>query len=255
MHRLPFEQQLLILVEAGTLVGLCVRVWLAGLHRVYTFFFGYLLLVLLQIAILSLVPFDSVFYRNAWLVSEGVIVCFYILVVLELYSIILEDLRGLATVSRRYIQVALGFAILASMLLLGLEKTQSGVLTHFFFTFERAIVFSLVLFVLLLTAFLVYYPVPLKRNIIVYSIGYAVYFLAKASSIFVLNLGYYWTRIFSNVWLATSLCCLVFWLVALNRRGETKTVTLGHQWNVEDEQRLLAQLRAINTSFTRSARK
>lgn len=219
------------------------------------FFFSYLLAIFLQTCVPFIVPFDSLLYRNTWLVTESLIVCFYVLVVLELYSIILEGLAGIAALSRRYIQAALGFAILASMLLLGLEKTQSGLLTRFFFTFERAIVFSLVLFVLLLTAFLVYYPVPLKRNIIVYSIGYAVYFLAKASSIFVLNLGYYWTRIFSNVWLATSLCCLTFWLFALSRRGETKTVTLGHQWNVEDEQKLLAQLRAINTSLTRSARK
>jgi hypothetical protein len=82
-----------------------------------------------------------------------------------------------------------------------------------------------------------------------------VYFLVKASSIFVYNLGYYWNRILGNIWLAASLACLVFWLFALNRRGETKTVVIGHQWNPTDEQRLLAQLKAINSSLLRAARK
>src|ERR1700730_1540665 len=242
MHRLPLEQQLLILIQAAALLGLSIRIWWTALHRVYMYFFGYLILALAQTCVPVFVPFDSPRYRDIWLVTEGLIVCFYVLVVLELYSIVLQNLAGIASLSRRYIQVALGVAILISLLLLGLEKMRGGMAAHFLM-FERAIVFSLLLFVLFITTFLVYYPVPLKRNVIIYSIGYAVYFLAKASSIFIYNLGYYWNRIVNNTWLAASLACLLFWLFALNRRGETKTVVIGHQWNPTDEQRLLAQLK------------
>jgi hypothetical protein len=49
--------------------------------------------------------------------------------------------------------------------------------------------------------------------------------------------------------------CLLFWLFALNRRGESRTLVVGHQWNPGDEQRLLAQLEAINDSLLRSGRK
>ena len=37
--------------------------------------------------------------------------------------------------------------------------------------------------------------------------------------------------------------------------GEIKRVVVGHQWNPGDEQRLLAQLDAINASLLRSGRK
>lgn len=254
MHRLPLEQQFLILIQAAALIGLSFRIWWMALHRVYMYFFGYLILVLVQTCVPVFVPFDSPRYRDIWLATEGLIVCFYVLVVLELYSIVLQNLEGIASLSRRYIQVALAVAILISVLLLGLEKTRGGMAAHFL-TFERAIVFSLLLFVLFITAFLVYYPVPLKRNVIIYSIGYAVYFLAKASSIFIYNLGYYWNRVVGNIWLAAFFACLLFWLFALNRRGESKTVVIGHQWNPTDEERLLAQLKAINTSLLRAARK
>ncbi len=254
MHRLPFEQEVLIVIQLAALAGLCIRVWWAGLHRIYVYFFGYLAADLVQIGSLSFLPFDGLAYRNAWLATESLIICFYVLIVLELYSIIFQDLAGIATVSRRYIKFALAAAILISLLLLGMEKNRGGMVAHLL-TFERAVVFSLVLFVLLITGFLAYYPVPLRRNVIVYSIGYAVYFLAKAGSIFINDLGYYWNRLMSNTWLAASLACLVFWLFALNRRGEIKTVVVGHHWSAEDEQRLLAQLDAINVSLLRTARK
>jgi len=254
MHQLPLEQQLLILIQAAALTGLSIRVWSTGLYHVYRYFFGYLLVQLVQITALSFIAFDSRAYVFAWVASEGLIVCFYVLVVLELYSLILGDMAGLASLSRRYIKIALAVAILISLLLLGLEKSKRGIVPRFF-TFERAVVFSLVLFVLLLTAFLVYYPAPLKRNVIIYSIGYAAYFLAKATSIFINNLGYYWNRLFSNVCLAASLACLLFWLFALNRQGETKSVVIGRHWKPEDEEHLLAQLRAINSNLLRTARK
>jgi len=254
MHRLPFEQELLVLIQATTLVGLLLRLWWSGLHRIYAYFFGYLFVSFVQTCVPLVVPFDSLSYRNAWLVTEALIISFYILVVLELYSIIFQGLPGIAQLSRRYVQVSVGFAILTSLLLLGLEKNNGGILAHFL-TFERAIIFSLVLFVLLLTAFLAYYPTPLKRNVIIYSIGYAVYFLAKATAIFINNLGYYWNRELSNIRLAACLGCLVFWLFALNRAGETKAVVLSHQWSAQDEERLLEHLSAINTSLLRTARK
>jgi hypothetical protein len=114
---------------------------------------------------------------------------------------------------------------------------------------------SLLVFILLITAFLVYYPVPLGRNVLVYLVGYAVYFVTNATTIFIRNLGHYWSRPISDVHMLVYFTCLVFWLFALSRSGETKSVVVGHQWNQSDEGRLLAQLEAINTSLLRSGKK
>jgi hypothetical protein len=102
---------------------------------------------------------------------------------------------------------------------------------------------------------LVYYPIPLGRNVIVYSMGYAVFFLTRAAVPLMINLGQNWARQLGTIAMTVSVACLILWIFALSRAGENKRVVVGHQWNPGDDQRLLAQLEAINTSLLRSGRK
>ncbi len=251
MYQLPIEQQVLALVQIAVLLALCSKLWWNGLYKTYGFFFSYLVLEFLQALIPVLVPLESRLYRDLFVVSQGLIVAFYALVVLELYSVILRNLEGIASVARRYIKITLVLAILVSLLPLRIEKTPNT-LTGYLFIFERPILSSLVVFVLLISAFLVYYPVPLGRNVIVYLSGYAVYFVTIVTMVFINNLGYFWNRQKGNVDMGISVLCLTFWLLALSRKGEGKRVVVGHHWNPGDEQRLLAQLEAINASLLRS---
>src|SRR5579862_1400452 len=107
---IPLEQQLLLTLQTCALVGLIIRLWWTGLFRTYPFFFVYLLVSLLQTAVLSLVPYRSLAYRNAWLATEGLIVCEHVLVVLELCKVLLRDLPGITTVARRYIKWTMAVA-------------------------------------------------------------------------------------------------------------------------------------------------
>ena len=254
MYRLPFDQLVLLIIQTALLLGLCVRLWSARLHRVYRYFFGYVLVSLLQTAVMSLVPFDRVHYVYAWVATESLTVCFYALIVLELYTLILGDLVGIASLSRRYITGSIAIAILASLLLLFFEKTPAGIASTFLI-FERAIVSSLLIFVLLLTAFIVYYPVPLNRNVVVYSIAYSVYFATKAGALFASNFSHQWYRQVSTLLVGVSTACLMLWVFALSRGGETKSEVIGHRWQPNDRERLLSQLKAINASLARTARK
>jgi hypothetical protein len=254
MHQLPTEQQVLLIVQIAALLALCIRMWLAGLHRIYTNFFGYLVLEFLQALIPIFVPLQSRLYVDLFVVSQALIVAFYALVVLELYSLILRNLEGIASVARRYMTITLALAIILSVLPLAIERTPHTP-TGYLFIFERPILSSLVAFVLLISGFLVYYPVPLGRNVIVFLVGYALYFPMIATMAFLQNLGYFWNRQKGNVDMGVSVACLMFWGIALSRRGEERRVVVGHQWNPADEQRLLAQLEAINASLLRSARK
>jgi hypothetical protein len=251
MHQLPVEQQILLVVQIAALVTLCLRMWLAGLHRVYVYFFSYLVLELLQSLIPVLVPLHSRLYRDAFVASQAFIVAFYALVVLELYSKVLGDLTGIANLARRYIQIILALAIGIALLLLGLVKSKATV-TGYLNTFEQTVMASLVVFVLLVTLFLVYYPVPLGRNIIVYLMGYVIYFLTREAVELVINLGHHWIRVVSSLEMTVSVLCLTFWIMTLRREGETRRAVVGHQWNPADEQRLRAQLDAINASLLRS---
>src|SRR5579859_1472419 len=247
MHRSPIEQQLLLVLQTAALIALCFRIWRLGLHRKYAYFFTYLLLALIQSAILTAIPYGTTIYGYAWLATEAPIVCFYALIAVECYTKIFSSLPGIKSLSRRYIKLSLAAALLCAVLLLGFEKTPTRVFAYFL-TFESSVVLSVVVFVLLITAYLVYYPVPLTRNVIVYSVGYAVYFLTKAAALFIRNIGSQWNRPVNTLLIAVSTGCLIFWLFALTRRGETQRMVIGHKWDSGDEERLLSQLQAINAS-------
>src|SRR5580658_1237424 len=103
MHQLPIEQQFLLITEIAALAILCLRMWLAGLYRIYVYFFGYLVLELLQALIPVIVPLGSRLYRDLYVASQVFILGFYALVVLELYSNVLRDFPGIGGTARRYI--------------------------------------------------------------------------------------------------------------------------------------------------------
>jgi hypothetical protein len=255
MHQLPLEQQVLEVAQIAVLLALCSKLWLSGLYKTYVFFFSFLVLEFLQVLIPVFVPLNGILYRDAYVASQALVVCCCALVVMELYSVILRNLEGISSVARRYIKITLALSITLSLLPLYIEKTPDT-LTGYLFIFERPILSSLLLFVLLIAAFLVYYPVPIGRNVMVYLLGYAVYFIALAGAVFFLNnLGYYSNRWLGNLDMGFSLICPLFWLIFLNRRGEEKSVVVGHHWNPGDQQRLLAQLQAINATLLRSGRK
>jgi hypothetical protein len=125
----------------------------------------------------------------------------------------------------------------------------------YLFSYERTVMSSLVVFVLLVGVFLLYYPVPLGRNVLAYLAGYSLYFLTKAALAFINNIGYIRNRLLGSIDMGVALICLALWLALLSRKGEDKRVVVGHQWNPADEQRLRAQLEAINTSLLRAGGK
>jgi hypothetical protein len=250
---LPPVEKFLLFLQIAAVVGLWYRMWHAGLHRVYVYFFSYLTIPLIQSSLLPEM-YGTVEYGYLWLVVESLALCFYTLIVLECYSHVLRNLPGIASISRRYIKLTLSLAILVSLLLLGVERTPQTVF-QYFYALDRAVVSSLLIFVLLITAFVAYYPIPLNRNVIVYSVGYAVYFLAKAAALFIRNVNSEWQGEISSILIGASTACLVFWMIGLTKSGEAKTVVAGHKWHTGDEERLLSQLQAINATLSRAARK
>ncbi len=253
MDQLPIVR-LLVTLQGAALVCLCLRMWWTRLYRVYHYFFIYLILDLLQTIVGPLFPVQGRLYLYFWMTSEGLVLVFFVLVVLETYSLVLRELSGIASAARRYIKIVIACALMASFLLVGLERTPATI-PQYFLVCERAVISSLLVFVLLCVGFLAYYPVPLNRNTLSYSVGFAVYLLIKTITLFVANQRYYLWRQVDIALLTFSAGCLLFWLFALSRRGEGKTVLVGHHWGVEDERRIVLRLKAINESLLRTAKK
>lgn len=250
MRQIPSVEQFLVVFQGVVCLALTARIWKADLIRTYPYFFCFLIVQALQCVFPFVIPFMTNLYRNVFVASEVLALVFYVLMVQEVYGSVLRGLKGLATVARRFIMGSVIAAILVSALLLFAGKAPVT-LTGLLFLFDQGIMSTLLLFVLLISCFLVYYPVSLKRNVLVYSIGYAFYFLAKTGTLFLRNTGPQKAgiqsgRSMSTFLLAVSVSSLVFWLFGISRRGEHNRNVIGHRWNPDDEERLLRQLHTIN---------
>jgi hypothetical protein len=256
---LPSAQFALQVLTVVGLAAVSARLWLTGLHRHYRVFFAYLLFAALRSTVLALFPSSSGVYFRIWILTQPVVWVFYILVVLELYSLVLERHRGLFSIGRWLLYGALPVSIALAVLSLvptGGAAGAGGELFHAFTLIERAVVFSLVIFLLLILLFLGRYPISLSRNVIVYSIVYSIFFLSRTVGLLFQNLfGWEVTNGVNLFCTGVSLACIVSWLFILDRKGETRMVKMGTDWRAGQEERLLKELEALNGTLLRAARK
>jgi hypothetical protein len=114
---------------------------------------------------------------------------------------------------------------------------------------------SLLLFVVFIALFLLWFPIPLNRNTVVHCGVFAGYFLTKSATFLVLGFVSEGATPHVNaaIRLLVTLCC-AGWIFGLTRMGENIPAKIGHYWNPEEEQRLMAQLDSINRTLVHSAK-
>ncbi len=238
---------------------LILRMVRDGLVRMYTGFFVYLCANVVQtVAALPLDPKTNT-YTRLYLITQPVIWLLSILIVLELFSLVLRRYQGIASLGRWTMMAALGAAVVIALVTLvpDLQNVGGRYRTLIYYNvIERGINSSLVIFLLVISAFVVWYPLPLSRNVILHAIVYSVYFLCSTLALFIQNLiGLNITRIISTILIALTCACLVVWILFLRRQGEEQTVSVRRQWRPEEGERLVRQLDAINAALLRSSRK
>ena len=113
----------------------------------------------------------------------------------------------------------------------------------------------LLILVAIIIWYVLWFPVRLSRNTLLYIILFGVYFLSTTVGLFVATqLSLYQGRGVSSAALTVSWVCLAGWLVALGGRGGHTTSVIGHWWNREKAERLTAQLDRINERLERMGR-
>ena len=259
-------------LEIAAYVVLYVRMRRQGLDRVYRVFGFYLLFRGARSIALAVLPwacyrvwgrpygqFENNVYGWVWILTEPLVWLLQVLVVLELYSLVLHNFKGIASMGRWVLLAGLGVAILLSSVTLPSELSHSAqqyTMLRGYFVVSRGLDASLVIFLLFITAFLAWFPVPLNRNVVLYSMVYALYFITDTVAKLANNL------VGAAAWSAVNiagncvdLLCLGVWIVFLDRSGEAHKVVVGHAWTARHEEQLMEQLAAINSSLTRTARK
>ncbi|MCC7497550.1 MAG: hypothetical protein IT160_08240 [Bryobacterales bacterium] len=252
------EQSLWLITIAGTAILACRLYW-TRLHRIYPWLFTYLLVrTIRSLVLLNFSPTETI-YGTLWMYTEPILWLLYVLIVLELTSLILGKFRGIATISQWAVWLALAVSIAVSLLTLTADLstpiTKYPELVYFNII-RRGLFSSLLLFILLMVLFLRWYPIPLSRNLVIHTLIFAVYFTCYAAGLLVRNLlGFGVTRALSTSLQVISVLCLGAWILLLKPGGETRQLRLRPRMSDSDEQRVLNHLDALNASLLRTTRK
>jgi len=228
---------------------LAVRLCLSGLGRRYRSFFLFLIFEFLRnLVILPLNPTGTAYYK-VWVLTEPMEWMLYVLVVLEIYSLVLADYRGLYSAGRWCLMLAVGVSLVSAALTLAapVHAVEQSQLMTYYYVAERAVYFSLAVFLLTILALLMRYPIVLNRNIIAHSLIFSIYFLGNTCSYQLLSAGGF--RMIGVVRLAIILLglgSLGAWLVSLSRAGEERRQQLHPAWMPGREEELVGQLRRLN---------
>jgi uncharacterized membrane protein YcgQ (UPF0703/DUF1980 family) len=175
-------------------------------------------------------------------------------VVIEIYGLVLQDYKGLSTAGRWALIVAVAVALLASGISLTAPShyAQSHLMTYYYVA-ERAVYFSLLVFLVSILGLLMQYPITLSRNIIVHSMVFSVYFVGNTVLYLLLSMrGAASIAVVTYALPAITLAAVGAWLVLLNPAGEVRKLSLRPQWMPGREEELVNQLNNLNAALLRA---
>jgi hypothetical protein len=251
------DQILRLLVVVGTAL-LAARLYTSGLQRRYRVFFYYLIFATLQSGLLYFINPRSGLYQRIWIITEPISWIFFVLLLLELYSLVLEAHQGIKTIGRWALYVALFLALLASLVSVVPRSGpvfQSRLQTYFYVA-ERAINFSLVVFLVTILFFIMWYPLTLSRNVVVHTVVYSIYFLTDTMLYLVLaRLGFEVVHTVGEIISVLTLGSLLAWLLLLSPAGEERKISVRPPWMPGQEEAMVGQLNDLNRALLRAARK
>ena len=109
--------------------------------------------------------------------------------------------------------------------------------------------FVILIFLLLISILLLWFPIKVRRNIVVYISGFVLFAASRSFGLLLSNLlPQEATVTVSTILLALTLVCLLIWIVGIRPEGERVTATPGYRRDPEAMQRLSRQLDAINAN-------
>lgn len=247
---------LVIVLTAAVVVKLSV----SGLFKIYKLLYSYLLLSLLSSLAALTIPYNTKAYGQFYFSTETARVIIAALVVVEVYALALENTPALARFGRNAVGYILGAAMVIPVLALLLDNTKSGEpypYLRLYYLFEQTMDGTIGIFLILISLFMAWFPVRLRRNVIAYIAGFIIWTLTRSASAHLANRfpkNLLAIRTISSLQMCVVAGCLMWWLVVFKRGGEARTAVVGHLWNREEADRLTEQLDAINNGLARLRR-
>lgn len=237
---------------------LFLRLATSKLTGIYRYFTAYVVFQIGRMILTTVIPYRSNAFGYFFFICEPIVWILSALAILEVYGIVLRNHPGIATWGRWALTGSIGASIILSLCTLFLDYHNASekypILANFFLL-SRLMTISLLLFVVLITFCLLWFPIVLNRNTVVHCCVFAGYFLVKSTTYVVAGLlpGHSFVTINIAVQLLVTLCCAV-WIAGLSAEGEAIPAKIGHYWDPGQEERLMAQLDSINRTLVHSAK-
>lgn len=253
-------------VNIALCLALIIRLFVLRLHRVYRIFSLFLLSELLGSLLASLkffMPDLLPDYRIIWIVADSVIWVCTLWTIYALLAAVLTNLPGILGFSKKLLNGAFISAAILALLTAGPEYSVSGVATlpdpiartvGIVFVLDRVLCTVALLVLVSILGFLLWFPVEVSKNLIVFSTGFLVYFAAKTALLLTSSMSSHESlRLVSNLIMFISGACFAYWTLFISQQGEIVPVRIGHSWHTRDQERLIGQLEGINAALMRSA--
>jgi hypothetical protein len=244
-------------LTATLLIGsalMAIRLYQTDLYRLYPVFFAYFAFRVPNSAIPFFFQRASPNYQKVWILSELIVLLFYVLLVRELYGLVLDKYKGLYTLGRWAMYIAMAVSLIISALSLlpriNPSMAQPSKIMAYVLAADRGIETALAIFIVLLLLFLSRYPVKLSPNVRIHAVIYSIFFLSNTFVVLMRSLfGLRLAAEASIALMAVAAVCVVAWLILLSPAGAEVQIPLGNSHGAQHEHRLLSQLDALNAAL------
>jgi hypothetical protein len=251
MHWPTVVQTLWYVNTAATFI-LLLRLLFTGLARVYRWFWLYLLVVFSESVIRIPLQKQFLLSANVYMAARSLGVVISVFVVIELYRHALTAHPAIARFGQQGVGYLLGAACLvagASLFILPILGPGPSQVLYYFLAFERTADSAVLLFLLLASGFMIWFPVRLSQNVAVFIGGFVTYFVTRWVGLLTIGMHRAWVNDLNVAMTSLSLACLLVWIVFLRPTGEAASVVTGHRWSPKEMERLTGQLTALNTKL------
>jgi hypothetical protein len=252
--RLSPAEQALWYANITAAVFLLWRLYSQRLARIYPALFTYLVADSLEQIVALAFGRRRTVYAEIYFVGQALKVALAIWVVLELYQIALAQQPALARFGRRTLDYLFFFAVLAGLLNfvaeIGANPGRMNYPTRFT-RLENTLDLVTLVVLVIITCFLLWFPVRASRNVALCLGGFVFYSFQRWAGLTLTTFWPQWTHELSIAMLSASFLCLAVWGIVLRREGEAVSVVTGHRWNPAKAERLTLQLDAINSRLVR----
>jgi hypothetical protein len=244
-----------------------LRLFKLRLQGVYRVFSAFLVLDILVMALslgtarsLGAYRWFPVDFRTVWLVTRIPYWVLYVWMVYALLQAVMHEYPGVHRLSARVLNGSIAVAAVVGgistarlrlLYLLGSSRDVYDRVWVVATSLERTASVTSLILLLGVLSFLLWFPVVVPRNLVVFSVTYIVLFASN-----VVSYSFSAANYKALVWSVLIVACLCYscWLLFLTAAGERVPSRIGHSWNPADQERLLGQLGAINATLAGVAR-